>query len=126
MGKPPRPERFPSRPGPRKGVPGLRRGSPLCYDRKVKVELSDTARETIEALVRDGGYETPAEAVEAAVNLLAAKQRARSEQLRQLVEEGRRDIEEGRSILLTEESAAELKARIASDGHARLAARRPS
>lgn len=87
----------------------------------MEVQLSEKARETIESLVRDGGYASAEQAVEAAVDLLAAKQKADLEHLKELVEEGRRDIEEGRYTVLTEESVAALKARIDAEGRARLA-----
>lgn len=60
----------------------------------MEVQLSEKARETIEGLVRDGGYATE-EAVEAALGLLAERERER-EELRALLKERLDDIEAGR------------------------------
>ncbi len=89
----------------------------------MEVQLSEKARETIENLVRDGGYATAEEAVEAAVGLLAERERERQD-LQALLKEGIADIEAGRYIVLTPESVQELKKRIESEGRARLAAAR--
>jgi Arc/MetJ-type ribon-helix-helix transcriptional regulator len=96
----------------------------MCYDRDVKVELSEEAREAIEGLVREGGYETAEQAVDAAVALLAAKQKAYWERVNELVEEGRRDIEAGRYTVLTEDNRAAFISEIEARGRARLKARR--
>jgi len=88
----------------------------------MQVDISDKARETIEAYVRDGEFETTSEALDAAVALLEAD-RAEHAKLEALIEEGRRDIREGRYLVLTRESAEALKRRITEEGHARLTAK---
>lgn len=88
----------------------------------MQVDISDKARETIEAYVRDGEFETTSEALDAAVALLEAD-RAEHAKLEALIEEGRRDIREGRYLVLTRENASEVVAGIEARGRARLQAR---
>jgi Arc/MetJ-type ribon-helix-helix transcriptional regulator len=90
----------------------------------MQVEISEEAREAIEDLVREGDFSSASEAVDAAVALLVATRGGSWTALEASLDAARKDITEGRSLLLTPQSAGLLKRRIEREGHARLAAKK--
>lgn len=86
----------------------------------MQVEISAKAQARIDEILSHGTFLDATEVIETALHQMAAREAVYWERVRDMVEEGIRDVEQGRHVALTQESAPAVVADIVARGRERL------
>jgi len=89
----------------------------------MQVEISAKALAQIEEILSRGSFSNATEVIETALQELAAREAAHWERVRGMIAEGIRDIDQGRYVALTPDTAPAILADIIARGRERLNAR---
>jgi Arc/MetJ-type ribon-helix-helix transcriptional regulator len=89
----------------------------------MQVDISARAQAQIEEILSHGSFSSAAEVIETALQELAAREATHWERVRDMIDEGIRDIDEGRYVVLTPDTAPAILADIIARGRERLNAR---